>query len=76
MGLAMRNAMSGSSANDVARAAALHDAGKLYPRLTITSPHGGGAVRVELTLCDPETDETAIQMFVGEATEEGAPWAH
>lgn len=76
LGLAMRNALDGSAPAEVARAAGLHDAGKLYPRLVITAPHGGGAVRLELTLHDPETDDAVVRMFEGEAAAEDMAWAH
>lgn len=63
-------AQAGSDPAEVAQAAALHDARKLYPRLTITAPHGGGSIRLELVLCDPETDDPILRMFMGEAKAE------
>ena len=66
----MQLAQAGSEPEEVARAAAIHDARKLYPRLTVTAPHGGGAIRLSLVLCDPETDEPVVRMFEGEAKAE------
>lgn len=70
LGLVMQHAHAGSDPAEAVHAAALHDAGRLYPKLTVTSPHGGGAVRLELVLCDPGTDEPIIRMFEGEAVAE------
>ncbi|MDO8272794.1 MAG: hypothetical protein Q7U82_12910 [Gammaproteobacteria bacterium] len=47
-----------------------HDQSKLYPRITITSPHGGGAMRIEATLCDPITDEAVVRLVCLEAIAE------
>ena len=51
----------------VAEASRLHEKRLAYPRLTITSPHLGGAVRLELVLCDPHTNEPLVSMFSGVA---------
>ena len=72
LGLVMQHAHTSSDPAEAVHAAALHDAGRLYPRLTVTSPHGGGAVRLELVLCDPENDEPVVRMFMGEAMAEVA----
>lgn len=67
IGLVIRHANATSSPEAVAEAKRLHDTERLYPRLTIAAPHGGGAIRLELTLHDPETDEIVVSMFAGEA---------
>jgi hypothetical protein len=67
MGLVVEHAQASSDPAAVAEAAGLHDARGLYPHLTITAPHGGGAVRLELVLRDPATDEAVVSMFTGEA---------
>lgn len=59
----------GSAQNEVERAAELHQERKLYPRLVISMPHDGSAVHLLATLHDPETDETVVQLFAGEAVE-------
>jgi hypothetical protein len=76
LGLVMQHAQAHSAADDVAAAAAEHDARGLYPHLTISAPHGGGAVRVELTLRDPATDAVVVRMFEGEAQATAAPAVH
>jgi hypothetical protein len=70
LGLMFRVAQAGSQPAEVERAAALYDARKLYPRMTITAPNGGGSIRLELVLCDPGTDEAIVRMFEGEAKAE------
>ncbi len=67
LSLVIGTAYDGSNPEDVERAAILHDSRKLYPRLTITTPHGGGAVRLELALCDPVSDAPMVSMFSAEA---------
>lgn len=74
--LVIRHARSTSSPAAVAEAIRLHDAQGLYPELRITAPHGGGAIRLELTLRDPETDEVVVSMFSGEATAITPAWTH
>jgi hypothetical protein len=68
IGLVIQHARASSDPAAVAEAVRLHDARGLYPELRITAPHGGGAVRVELVLRDPTTDEAVVSMFTGEAT--------
>lgn len=51
----------------VAEASRLHDKRRAYPRLSVTMPHLGGAVRLELVLCDPHTNEPLVSMFSGVA---------
>jgi len=53
----------GSSADDIATAKRLHDEGKLYPKLTVASPHNGNAVRIELVLHDPMDDAPVISLL-------------
>lgn len=67
LSIAIRTAQAGSDPAEVARAAALHDSERLYPRLTITAPHGGGAVRLEVLLLDPATDEPVARLLEIEA---------
>lgn len=67
LSIAIRTAQAGSDPAEVARAAALHDAERLYPRMTITAPHGGGGIRLEVMLHDPADDDPVIQLFVAEA---------
>lgn len=59
-----------SDPEDTKAAWNVHDTNKLYPRMTITSPHGGGAIRIEATLCDPMTDETVVRLVCLEAKAE------
>ena len=63
IGLAMMTAKDMGSAADVADADSLHRDLKLYPRLTVTCPHAGDGVHVELVLCDPKTDEPVVAMY-------------
>lgn len=67
LNVVMLHAEASSPRADVESALHMHDAGALYPKLTITSPHGGGALRLELVLCDPSSDEPVVMMFCGEA---------
>lgn len=67
LAVAIRTAQAGSNPAEVARAAALHDSEELYPRLTITAPHGGGGIRLEVLLCDPATDQPAARLLEIEA---------
>lgn len=55
----------GADPEEYARIVKLHDAEKLYPRLVIRSPHGGGAVSLQLSLCDPATGEEVERLFEG-----------
>jgi hypothetical protein len=66
--LVLQHARASSDPAAVAEAVRLYDARGLYPELRVTAPHGGGAVRVELTLRDPETDEAVASMFACDAT--------
>lgn len=74
--MAVLHSLTNSDPAEVVRAEKLHADGKLYPRLTITTPHGAGAMRIELVLCHPDTDEPIVRMFEGEATAEGPAWPH
>ena len=67
LGLSFAVAARGSSEDDLIASKRTHDDEKLWPRLTITAPHGGGGVKVELTLHDPHTDEAVIRMIEIEA---------
>lgn len=68
LALVMEDAQASSNPATVAEAAKLHDERGLYPRLTIAMPHRGGAVKLELVLCDPTTDEPLVSMFEGTAS--------
>lgn len=74
--LVIQHSRASSDPGAVAEAATLYDVRGLYPELRITAPHGGGGVRVELTLRDPETDEVVVSMFSGEATAITPAWTH
>lgn len=77
LGLMVAESHEGSAQAEVENAARLHDAEKLYPKLTITSPHGGGGkIKLELTLCDPATDEARVSMLTIEAEANAAPEIH
>jgi hypothetical protein len=77
LGLLMAECHVGSAIAEVKNAAMLHDSEKLYPRLTITAPHGGGgSIKLELVLCHPETDEARVSMLIVEAVANAAPEIH
>lgn len=76
IGLVIQHAQASSDPAAVAEAARLHNEQGLYPELRITAPHGGGAVRLELTLRDPATDEAVVSMFTGEAAAITPAWTH
>lgn len=76
LSLILNQAQSDSDPAVVAEAARLHDREGLYPKLTVTMPHGGGSVRMALVLCDPKTDEPLVSLFTGEAQAIGPGWAH
>lgn len=63
LGLIFKNSLEVSSQADVESTMQIHNGQKLYPKLIITAPHGGGAVKISLMLCDPETDEPIIGMY-------------
>jgi hypothetical protein len=68
LGLLMAECHIGSALAEIENAARLHEAEKLYPKLTITAPHGGGGkIKMELVLCHPETDEPRVEMLTIEA---------
>ncbi|MGB4248546.1 MAG: hypothetical protein WBJ75_12585 [Pseudohongiellaceae bacterium] len=69
LNISMQVAQEFSAASEVQNAAELHDRRKLYPKLTVTSPHGGGGIRIELVLCDPKTDEALVSMYQAIALE-------
>ncbi len=56
-----------SDPEDTEAAWNVHNTNKLYPRMTITSPHGGGAMRIEAALCDPVNDEAVVRLVCLEA---------
>lgn len=76
LGLLMNEAQAFSDPTEVAEAARIHDKERAYPKLTITMPHGGGGVWMELTLCDPRTDKPLVSVFTGEAKVIGPTWSH
>jgi len=76
LGLLMAEAQAFSNPAEVAEASRIHDKERAYPRMTVSMPHGGGAVRLELTLCHPVTDEPLVSMFTGEAKAIGPGWSH
>lgn len=76
LGLLMAEAQTFSNPAEVAEAARIHDKERAYPRMTVSMPHGGGAVRLELVLCDPRTDEPLVSVFSGEAKATGPTWSH
>lgn len=76
LGLLIEVAQAGSSAQAVDEAAKLHDSRKLYPRLIVSAPHGGGAVHLLLTLNDPQTDKPVVRMFEGTANAGERVWSH
>ena len=63
LSISMQVAQEFSSANEVQNAADLHDRKKLYPKLTVTAPHGGAGIHLQVELCDPVTDQPAVRMF-------------
>lgn len=67
LSIAIRTAQAGSDPSEVRRAAALHDSEELYPKMTITSPHGGGGIRLEVMLLNPATDEPVARLLEIEA---------
>lgn len=67
LSIAIRTAQAGSDPAEVARAAALHDSEKLYPKMIVTAPHGGGGIRLEVMLLNPATDEPVVRLFEAEA---------
>lgn len=76
LGLLLAEAQSFSDPAEVAEAARIHDKERAYPRMTVSMPHNGGAVRLELVLCDPRTDEPLVSIFTGEAKATGPTWSH
>ena len=76
LAIAIQTAQAGSAQSEVRAAAALHDAEKLYPKMTISSPHGGGGIRLEVMLCDPETDEPVVRLIEIEGKDAEAIWAN
>ncbi len=67
LSIAVRTAQVGSDPAEVARAADLHDREKLYPKMIISSPHGGGGIRLEVLLLDPANDEPVVRLLEIEA---------
>ena len=63
LNISMQVAQEFSAASEVQNAAELHDRRKLYPKLTITSPHGGAGIHLQVVLCDPVTDDPIVRMF-------------
>jgi hypothetical protein len=76
LGLLMNEANAMSDPAALAEATRIHETERAYPKLTVTMPHGGGAIRLELVLCDPRTDEPLVSMFTGEAEANGPAWSH
>lgn len=76
LGLVMRHGQACSAAGEVAAASRLHDEQRLYPRLTITAPHKGGGIHLELTLHDPESDAPLVRIYEVEAAAVVPAWTH
>jgi hypothetical protein len=76
LGLVLRHGQAGSAAAEVAAASRLHDERGLYPRLTITTPHKGGGIHLELTLHDPESDAALVRIYEVEAAAITPAWTH
>lgn len=73
MALVTATAVQNSSANDVSRVDALHDELGLFPRLTISMPHGGQDVHLVLTLNDQKNDRVIARLLEIEAHAEEMP---
>lgn len=67
LGTLMDEVRSSGDPATIAEASRLHGKRLAYPRLSVTMPHLGGAVRLELVLCDPHTNEPLVSMFSGVA---------
>lgn len=76
LGLVMQHGQASSAPGDVAAASRLHDDRRLYPRLTITTPHKGGGIHLELTLHDPESDAALVRIYEVEAAAITPAWTH
>ncbi len=65
LGMAFQAAQAGvNDPGEIKIAETLHETEKLYPRLSITTPHGDTSkIRLDLTLCHPDTDEPVVSML-------------
>lgn len=71
LGVAVQTVQAGVSRNFSDRLDDAYDSEKLYPKLTITSAHGGGSIFMDLVLCNPVTDQIVAQLLRVEGTSEG-----
>lgn len=70
LSIAIQTAAELSAEDNTRNAYALHESEKLYPKMIITRPHGGGATYLKVSFCDPFTNEDVIRLIQLEAKAE------